>query len=237
MRQQEPADSSLSRDLPTLPGMEMDRAWPISGEGTIQHRKIRVSTEMHQALAVLRIAGIGQGLPPIFDSISEAMEVLRVGHGLRKYSRFTDRERSIGDVFEINREGGVHEPWQSGEQGSEKSLCTARADYRERWTLSSLVFRKNYRIEKVGDEIGKVIGMVMGEENVGNPMPVHAGLYEIHQCSWSKVQQYRVVGANKIARGCSCGVDVCAGSENGQPHSPTRHRSRPRLSNGLASLI
>jgi hypothetical protein len=38
-----------------------------------------------------------------------------------------------------------------------------------------LVFGKNHRIEKIGDEVGKVVGVVMGEENVGDPMPIHAG--------------------------------------------------------------
>ena len=41
---------------------------------------------------------------------------------------------------------------------------------------SSLVFGEDHRIEEIGDEVGKVIGVVVGKENVGDPMPVHAGL-------------------------------------------------------------
>ena len=80
MRQHEPADSGRSSHLPTLTGMQMDRARPISREGTVQHCEIDVSTETHEAVTVLRIAGIGQSFPAIFDSIPQAMEVLRVGH-------------------------------------------------------------------------------------------------------------------------------------------------------------
>src|SRR6185369_16967791 len=167
----------------------MDRAWPTCREGTIQYRKIDVSTEAHKAIAVLRVARIGQGLPAIFDSISEAMEVLCVGYGSGDYFRVSDDKGSIGHLFEMNGKGCVHEPRERGEEGSKESLRTAWADHRERWPRSSLVFRENHRIEEIGDEVGKVIGVVMGEENVGNPMPIHAGLHEICQCPWAKVQQ------------------------------------------------
>ena len=217
--------------------MQMDGTWPSRREGTVHHRKISVSTEAHKALAVLRVAGIGQSLPAIFNSISEAMEILRVGHGSGNHFRVSDRKGPIGHLFKMNREGCVHETWQSGKERSEESLRAARADHRERGPSSSLVFREDHRIEEVGDEIGKVIGVVVGEKNVRNSMPVYPGLEEIRQCPWTKVQQYCVVGADKIARSSSCRVDVCAGAENGQPHSPKRQRSRPRLSSGLASLI
>jgi hypothetical protein len=78
-----------------------------------------------------------------------------------------------------------------------------------------LVFRKDHRIEEIGDEVGKMIGVVVGEENVGDPMPVHAGLQEIRQRAWAKVQQYRMVGADEIARSCSRGMYVRPGAEDG----------------------
>jgi hypothetical protein len=43
----------------------------------------------------------------------------------------------------------------------------------------------------------------MRKENVGNSMPVHAGLEEIRQRAWAKVQQYRMVGSDEIACGGS----------------------------------
>ena len=82
---------------------------------------------------------------------------------------------------------------------SEESLRAARSDHSERRPLSSLVFRKDHRIEEIGDEVGKMIGVVVGEENMGDPMPVHAGPQEVRQRAWSKVQEYRMVGADEIA--------------------------------------
>jgi len=90
-----------------------------------------------------------------------------------------------------------------------------RADDGQRRPRSSLVFGKDHRIEEIGDEVGEVIGVVVGEENVGDPMPVHAGLQKIRQRAWAKVQQYRMVGADEIASGCSRGVYVRAGAEDG----------------------
>src|SRR5713226_8318063 len=104
MRQHELADSGLSGHLPTLTGMQMNRARPISREGTVQHREIDVSTEAHEAVTVLRIAGIGQGFPAIFDSIPQAMEALRVGHSSGNHCRVSDRKRPISHFFELNRE-------------------------------------------------------------------------------------------------------------------------------------
>ena len=37
-----------------------------------------------------------------------------------------------------------------------------------------LVLGKDHRIEKISDEVGKVVGVVVGEENVGDPMAIHA---------------------------------------------------------------
>ncbi len=56
MRQHEPADSGFSCYLSALPGMQMDRVGPARREGAVQHRKIDVSTEAYEAVAVLRIA-------------------------------------------------------------------------------------------------------------------------------------------------------------------------------------
>ena len=40
---------------------------------------------------------------------------------------------------------------------------------------SSFVLGIDHRVEKIGDEVGKVVGVVMGEENVRDPMPIHTG--------------------------------------------------------------
>ena len=118
--------------------MQMDRAWPTRREGTVQHREIDISTEAHEIVAVLRIAGIGQGLPSIFNSIPQAMEVLRVGHRSGNHGRLSDRKLLISHVFEMNRERRVGKAWQGGEEGPEEFLGPARADDSERRPRSSL---------------------------------------------------------------------------------------------------
>src|SRR2546427_6893549 len=109
MRQHELADSGLSGHLSTLTGMQMDRARLTSRKGTVQHCEIDVSTEAYEAVTVLRIAGIGQGFPAIFDSIPQAMEVLCVGDSSGNHCRVSDRKRPISHFFELNREGCVRE--------------------------------------------------------------------------------------------------------------------------------
>ena len=179
--------------------MEMDRVRPACREGAIQHREVCVSTEAHEAVAVLRIAGIGQGFPAIFDSIPQAMEVLCVGHSSGNHSRLSNHKRPIGYFFEVNRERRLRKSWQRREEGSEKFLGPARADNRQRRSGSSLVFGEDHRIEEIGDEIGKVISVVMGEENVSDSMPVHTGFQEVCQRTRAKVQQHHMVGVDEVA--------------------------------------
>ncbi len=137
-----------------------------------------------------------------------------MGYGSGNHGRLSDHKRPIGDFFEMNRERRLCEPWQGGEEGSEEFLSPARPDDGQRWPGSSLVFRKDHRIEKIGDEVGKVVGVIVGEENVGDPMPIHTGLQEIRQRARTKIQQDRMVGADEIARCCSRGMYVCAGAKN-----------------------
>ena len=99
-----------------------------------------------------------------------------MGHRSGNHGRLSDRKGTISHFFEMNCERCVREAGQGGEEGPEEFLGPARADHRERRPRSSLVFRKDHRIEEIGDEVGKVIGMVVGKENVSDSMPVHAGL-------------------------------------------------------------
>src|ERR1700704_6775204 len=95
-------------------------------ERAVQYREIGVSTEAHEAVAVLRVAGIGESLPSILNSISQAMEVLCMGHSSGNHGRLSNHKCPIGDFFEMNRERRLCEPWQGGEEGSEKFLGPAR---------------------------------------------------------------------------------------------------------------
>ena len=112
-----------------------------------------MALQAHEAVAVLRVAGIGQSLPSILNSISQAMEVLCVGHRSGNHGRFYDHKRPIGHFFEMNCERRLCEPWQGGEEGSEEFLGPARADDGQRRPCSSLIFRKDHRIEEIGDEV------------------------------------------------------------------------------------
>jgi hypothetical protein len=103
------------------------------------------------------------------------MQILRVGHRSGNHSRVSNHKCPIGYFLEMNRERRVREAWQGSEEGLEELLRPVRPYYRERRPCSSLVFGEDHRVEKIGDEVGKVIGVVVGEENVSDPMPVHAG--------------------------------------------------------------
>ena len=98
-----------------------------------------------------------------------------MGHSSRNNGRLSYRKDAIGYFFEMNWELRMRKAWHRCEEGVEESFCAPGTDDCERRPGSSLVFRKDHGIEEIGDEIGEVIGVVMGEENVGNPMPVHAG--------------------------------------------------------------
>jgi hypothetical protein len=103
------------------------------------------------------------------------MEVLRVGHSPGNHSRVSNHKRPIGYFFEMHSERRVSEAWHSGEESLEEFLGSVGAYDGQRWPSSSFVFGENHRIEEIGDEVRKVIGVVMGEENVSDSMPVHAG--------------------------------------------------------------
>ena len=96
-----------------------------------------------------------------------------MGHSSWNHSRVSDHKRPIGYFFKMNREGRLRKAWQGGEEGSEEFLGPARADDGQRWPCSSFIFGEDHRIEEIGDEVGKVIGVVMGKENMGDPMPIH----------------------------------------------------------------
>lgn len=98
-----------------------------------------------------------------------------MGHSSWSHSRVSDHKRPIGYFFKMNRERRLCEAGQGGKESPEEFLGPARADHSERWPCSSFIFGKDHRIEKIGDEVGKVIGVVMGKENMGDPMPVHTG--------------------------------------------------------------
>jgi hypothetical protein len=91
--------------------MQMDRVGTAGREGTIQYSEIGVSTETHQAVAVLRIAGIGKGFPAILDSIAKAVEIECMGHSPGNNGCLSYCKGPIGHVFEVNGKWRLREAW------------------------------------------------------------------------------------------------------------------------------
>jgi len=56
MRQDELADPCLLGYLSALSGVQMDRAWSIGRERTVENGKIGISAETHEAGAILGVA-------------------------------------------------------------------------------------------------------------------------------------------------------------------------------------
>ena len=73
-------------------------------------------------------------------------------------------------------------------------------------------------IEEKRDEIGKMVGMEMRKQNVGDLMAIHTALDQIHQRTRAKVQQHGVVRLDEIPGSGAGRVDIGAGTENGQMH-------------------
>ena len=91
--------------------MQMDRVGTAGREGTIQYSEIDVSTETHQVGAILRIAGIGESFPAIFDSIPKAVEIECMGHTSGNNGCLSYCKGPIGRVFEMNSKWRVREAW------------------------------------------------------------------------------------------------------------------------------
>jgi hypothetical protein len=147
------------------------------------------------------------------------MQAGTVGYPSWKKFRPADPEWAVIDFLQRHAEWRAAKTRERREQGLEETSCPGRADDSERRPSSTFIFRENHCVEEKRDEIGKMVRVKMGDQNVRDPMSVHAGLNEIHQCSRAEIQQKRLIGLHQIA-GCSAGgMDIGSGAENRQTHS------------------
>ena len=84
--------------------------------------------------------------------------------------------------------------------------------------MPSSVFGIDDRVEKEGDEIRKVIGVKMREQQMRNLVPVHSGLDQVHQSARAKIEQNVLICAHQIPGRGTRGVDIGPGTKNGESH-------------------
>ncbi len=53
--------------------------------------------------------------------------------------------------------------------------------------MPASIFGIDDRVEKESDEVGEVVGVKMGEQDVGDLVPVHPGFDQIHQRAWAEI--------------------------------------------------
>ena len=104
MRQHETAKTRLGGDTTALTGMKVRGAGLVRRERTIEDCDVGVAAESHQAVTVLGVAGVSQGLSTILNSVTHTMEVRHMGHGSRSNPCFTDGEASVADFFDVDAE-------------------------------------------------------------------------------------------------------------------------------------
>ena len=108
--------------------------------------------------------------------------------GFRNDTSVPDPERFVRYFLECNLE------WRRGKAGKalhnrlQQSDRAFRTDQRHPWTMTTSIFGIDHCIEKKGDEVGKVIGVKMREQNVRDLVPVHSGFDQIHQRAWAEIQ-------------------------------------------------
>ena len=68
--------------------------------------------------------------------------------------------------------------------------------------------------------VGEVIGVIMRKQNMGDPVPIGAGLHEVHERAWSEIEQQGMIGLNEVAGCRSFRMDVCPRTKNRQAHYP-----------------
>ena len=89
----------------------------------------------------------------MFDSIPKAVEVRTVSHRSRNNFCFSDPERPIRYLLEMDGERHPFEAGQCCKQGLEKMFGAVRTDHRERRPSASLIFREDHSVEEESDEV------------------------------------------------------------------------------------
>jgi hypothetical protein len=84
--------------------------------------------------------------------------------------------------------------------------------------MASSIFGVDHRVEKERDEIGKVVRVKMGEQDVRDPVPVHAGFDQVHQCAWTEIQEHVLISSHQVSSRCSHRMHIGTGAKNSKAH-------------------
>lgn len=146
------------------------------------------------------------------------MQARAVGHPSWKNFRPADPEWAVINFLQRHAEWRAVKTRERSEQGLEETSCPRRADDGERRPFPALILGIDQGVEEERDEIGKVVRVKMGEENMRDPVPVHSGLDEIHQGPRAEIQQHGVIRLHQIPGRRAAGMDIGTGAENRQTH-------------------
>ena len=80
--------------------------------------------------------------------------------------------------------------------------------------MTSAIFGIDDRIEKERDEIGEMVGMKMGEQQVRDLVPIHTSFDQVHQGTRAEIQEEVLIRAHEIPGRRTGGVDVGPGTED-----------------------
>ncbi len=97
-------DSGLPGHSPAISCMHVVGTRSVGGERTIQHCDVRAPAQAHQALAVLRIPGVGEDLSTVLDAVADAMEPRAVDDCARRNARISQQEAPVGDFPDVHAE-------------------------------------------------------------------------------------------------------------------------------------
>ena len=155
-----------------------------------------------------------------------------------KNLRLPDPERPVIDFLQRHAERCAAKAWKRGEQDLEEVPCPGRTDDGEWWTRSTLILGENHGVKEKGDEIGKVVRVKMGEQDVRDAMPVHAGLNKVHQGARAEIQQNMLISSHEVSSRCSGGMHIGTGAKNSKAHESNQIwlRSTVQLSKDCLSL-
>jgi hypothetical protein len=153
----------------------------------------------------------------MFDSITKTVQPPAVLHRAGRDAGPADHECPVTDLADRRLEPRRAEAWKVFEHRAEQFLRAARSDDREVGPGADEL-RIEHGVEEKMHEIGEVVGVEMGKENVAELVPVHAGFHEILQRAGPEVEQEPLIGLDEIAGRGAGRVDVRAGAEDRQCH-------------------
>lgn len=74
--------------------------------------------------------------------------------------------------------------------------------------MAPAILGVDHSIEEEGNEVGKVVGVKMGEQNVRDLVPIDPGLNQVHQGTRAEIKQELLIGAHQIPSRSTGWMDV-----------------------------